>query len=54
MKKHKLYKPDPLSDEEKDFIKRENAKDLILMLIVVVLGAACLTILFKLMESAIK
>lgn len=54
MKRHKLYRPDDLTQEEKDFIKRENIKDLVIGLITVVLGAIVLTILFKLMEASIQ
>lgn len=52
MKTHKLYRPKKdYTDEEKEFLRRENRKDIIYTILVLLLGVAMMSLIVFAMYS---
>ena len=53
MKDHRLYKPKDLTKQELEFLARQERREMLIALIMVILGAIIVTIIFKLMLGAV-
>ena len=52
-KTHKLYKPNNLTKKQREYLEKQEMRELLIAMVMVVLGAIIVTIIFKLMIGAI-
>ena len=54
MKTHKLYKPHELTEKEREYLNRQERREMLIAFIMVVLGAIIVTLIIKDMLGAIN
>lgn len=52
-KTHKLYKPSSLTKEQREILEKQEKREMLIALVMILLGAIIVTIIFKLMAGAI-
>ena len=54
MKDHRLYRPKDLTKKELEFLARQERREMLIALIMVILGAIIVTLIFKLTLGAVN